>query len=322
MLYPKPHAQLIDDWDALVRSLLENSPADHCVLRAAHPTVLEVLAASPGTAGSLTRGERLQRQGDNYCEILLRTGKNLCVCDADSDAHWDATVERRAGLMAYCGTPLLWPDNEAFGALELLAKKPFSQDEADRCLRLLECLGKGVNAQLDVLFRREQQHFDSTHDRLTGLANGRLFGEQARQQIQIDGENSNQLWLLMWCIDDLDSLRSALPPSEAEALMRAAIERAHGCIRDSDFISRLADNRFALLVTEANEFVATAVADRIRRSTRRIWHSATDDRSLNISCGITGVLPDDTLKSLVDRCNNALQAAQKYGGGQTITLSD
>ncbi len=105
-------------------------------------------------------------------------------------------------------------------------------------------------------------------------------------------------------------------------MLRAAVERARGCIRDSDFIARLDDNRFALLITEANEFVATAVGDRIRRSVRRISSSAADKSSLNISCGITGMADGDTLKSLLERCGTALQSAIDYGGGQTITLNE
>ncbi len=320
MLYPKPHSRLIEEWNALTQAIADISIADHCVLRGVAPASLEVLAASKSPGSTLSPGERVQRQGDNYCEAAIDSKKPVYICNAESDAHWDAMIERRAGLHAYCGVPLLWPDAEVFGILELLSREPLQEDEAKRWVAMLENVAHGIDAQLELLFRQEQEYYDSTHDRLTGVANGRLFGEQTRQHLQL-GEGSGQLWLLMWSIDELDTLRSALPGSEAETMLRAAVERARGCIRDSDFIARLDDNRFALLVTEANEFVATAVADRIRRSTRRITSPGGEKGSLNISCGITGMTEGDTLKSLMDRCGTALQSAIDYGGGQTITLN-
>jgi diguanylate cyclase (GGDEF)-like protein len=320
MLYPRPDPPLTRRWQAATEVLRENTCSQRALMRAAYPTTLEVIATSADDDTAPGIGTRNHRDGSHYCDEVLRRRAPLCVQDASQDAQWDGSEERRAGLLGYCGSPLLWPDDEAFGTLAFLNQSPLSEDQLSRGQRLLETLAAGINAQLALLYRSQQQHYESTHDALTGLANRLLFLELAEHQLQRHKRSGEQLWLLLWSIDDYGALRKDLGSDEADILLRATVERAQGCIRQSDVFARLDDNCFALLISEANEFVATAVADRVRRNVRRIQLDTRVTADLTLSCGMSPHVGDEALDSWIKRAEAAMQAAHIAGGNQGIAL--
>jgi diguanylate cyclase (GGDEF)-like protein len=320
MLYPRPGPSLLQHWDAAVQVLRENSHTEHSVLQAAYPTTLEIIVASPGNGDRFVVGERSHRDSQHYCDELLRRRLPLCVPDASRDAQWDSTEERRSGILGYCGTPLLWPDDEPFGTLAFLNGAPLTKAQVDSGQRLLGTLATGINAQLELLFRKQQHHYESTHDALTGLANRLLFLELAKHQLQRHKRSGAELWLLLWTIDDYRSLRKNLDPGEADTLIRAMVERSQSCIRQSDVFARLDDNCFALLISEANEFVASAVVDRIRRNTRRIQFSDRVIDGLTLSCGMSSHQGQESLDSWIKRADMAMRAAVAAGGNQGVAL--
>jgi GAF domain-containing protein len=132
MLYPAHDSALIQTWQFTVDVLHESSAAEYSLLRIAYPSRLEIVAASPDIDGSLRIGQRDYRENNHYCEEVLRQRTTVSVQDAAQDARWDGCEERRAGYGAYCGAPLLWPDDEAFGTLAMLKKTAFSDQQLQR----------------------------------------------------------------------------------------------------------------------------------------------------------------------------------------------
>jgi diguanylate cyclase (GGDEF)-like protein len=319
MLYPRPDPGLTRRWQATTEVLRENTHSQRALLRAAYPTTLEVIAAAADGDAPLI-GTRSHRDGSHYCDEVLRRRAPFCVGDAAQDVQWDGSEERRAGLLSYCGSPLLWPDDEAFGTLAFLDKTPLCDQQLGRGRRLLETLAAGINAQLALLYRNQQQHYENTHDALTGLANRQLFLDLAEHQLQRHKRSTEQLWLLLWSIDDYEALRNDLGSGEADVLLRTSVERARGCIRQSDVFARLDENCFALLISEANEFVASAVADRVRRNVRRIQPGTQISAELTLSCGMSPHGGDESLERWLKRAEAAMQAAHIAGGNQGVAL--
>ena len=159
MPYPRPDDSILEQWSSVVDVLRQGSHADHGLMRAAYPTSFEILVASPDDSPVLRPGERDSRDDTHLCDEVIRSREPLCVADVTEDARWDATVERRSGFRSYCGAPLLWPDEEAFGTLAMVRSSPLEESEELNARQLVDCLAMGINAQLTLLYRNHESEF-------------------------------------------------------------------------------------------------------------------------------------------------------------------
>lgn len=331
MSYPKITFETKREWQSTTEVLQGFLPMDVTLLRRAYPSSLEVVAATPDTA-PLTVGSSEHRNGSHLCESLLRharvepslldhshpdRGPILAVPDMHEDASWDGATERRQGFRAYIGAALRWPDGEAFGSLDLLNRERLQDREVTRFTSLLASTAQGVNAQLEALYLREQGQHDATHDALTGLPNRALFEDLAQQYAKAAASSGGRLWLLLFEIDGYRDLLRSRGRHDTDSCLRMTSERSRTCIRQSDVLARLGENEFAAALGDGNEFIAAAVADRVRRNLRGI-RLVLDGKSiaLTVSCGLSEYSNEDSIDHWYRRARGALELARKAGGDQ------
>ncbi len=130
--------------------------------------------------------------------------------------------------------------------------------------------------------------------------------------------HGGELWLLVWTIDELSALSRSCTAIDVDTFLRSVTERVKSCIRQSDTPARLDEHRFAILISDANEFVATAVADRIRRNVRRISLPASQNSPPGLSFGMSVYGAEENFETWLSRSEIALGAAVRAGGNQTV----
>mgnify|MGYP001795899634 CR=1 FL=1 len=327
MSYPTPSQALVTEWQSVVDAIQNHCAADHALVRMAYPNSFDVLVATAGESKELQAGSSVHRDGSHYCDDVLNNRVPLCVADANESAHRDGVTERRAGWMSYCGAPLLWPDEEAFGTLALLSRTPLPSERAAQHLQLISCLGRGMNAQLALLYREQQSAYEASHDNVTGLFNAVKFREFATAQIEGKRNSDQGLWLLLWSIDGLADLKRKELKKTAEedplsTLLRAMAERARGCVRQTDILARLDNNQFAMLIPEANEFIAASIGDRIQRAIRRLGADLGTSSPITLSCGVACYQENESYDGWRSRCFAATQNAEAVGGNQLIAARE
>ncbi|MEO0438429.1 MAG: GGDEF domain-containing protein [Pseudomonadota bacterium] len=322
MSYPTPPQAMLSEWQSVVDSIQSHCAADHALVHMAYPSSFDVLVATAGETEELQAGSSAHRDGSHYCDDVLSKRMPICVADANESAHWDGITERRSGWMSYCGTPLLWPDEEAFGTLALLSRTPLPKERASQHLQLISCLGRGMNAQLALLYREQQSAYEASHDNVTGLFNARKFKEFAKAQIEGKRNSDQGLWLLLWSIDGLGELASFTDEDKLSTLLRAMAERARGCVRQTDILARLDTNQFAMLIPEANEFIAASIGDRIQRAVRRLGADLGTQSAITLSCGVACYQENESYAGWRSRCYAATLNAEAVGGNQLIAASE
>lgn len=107
---------IIELWQEVVDSAASLLSVPSVMINKLDPPDLEILRSNSDPANPLPTGTRMPLMG-LYCEAAAKEKKMLAVTDARKDPVWADSPTAKAGIFAYLGFPLCWPDGEAFGTL-------------------------------------------------------------------------------------------------------------------------------------------------------------------------------------------------------------
>jgi GAF domain-containing protein len=109
-------ASIVEVWQQVVDSLSDLLDIPSVMINRIVPPELEVFLASVGPGSVFPAGARAPLAGV-YCEAAARRRSAVRVVDARKDPEWVDSPTAKAGLLAYLGYPLFWPNGEVFGTL-------------------------------------------------------------------------------------------------------------------------------------------------------------------------------------------------------------
>lgn len=145
------------------------------------------------------------------------------------------------------------------------------------------------------------------HDPLTGLANRRLLTER----LAVPAGDSAGVAPLYVDLDDFKRVNDQFGHAAGDALLVAVAGRLNGCVRDTDTVSRLGDDEFAVLLSDADRARAEHVAGRILGALRDpvdLPHMPT--ACIHASLGVALAGPLQTREQLLRRADQALYQAR------------
>jgi PAS domain S-box-containing protein len=127
---------------------------------------LVVFSASNAAQNPYKVGTRSPLKG-RYCQQVVETREKLLVSDASQESRWTKNADFEAGMIAYLGLPLFWPDHHIFGTICLLDSKENRFE--DRFQRLLARFKEAVEAHLAILYKdfAERENLEGILDGLT-----------------------------------------------------------------------------------------------------------------------------------------------------------
>jgi len=126
--------------------------------------------------------------------------------------------------------------------------------------------GRVLSVLRDISDRKEIENklqYVSSHDSLTGLYN-RSFFEAARERI-----TAGRKYPISVVVADLDGLKSVNDTHGHEAgdlLIKSAANILSSVFRSEDVVARIGGDEFAILLSESDERVTSALLERIREA--------------------------------------------------------
>ncbi|TWB45117.1 ligand-binding sensor domain-containing diguanylate cyclase [Nitrospirillum pindoramense] len=167
----------------------------------------------------------------------------------------------------------------------------------------------------DLLSANERLKDLASRDPLTGIHNRRHFMELAEAALARARPMPKPTALLMMDIDHFKQVNDTLGHSAGDEVLLAVVGRIRTLLRKTDVFARLGGEELALLLPDADESTALAVADRVRRAVGGTPYGVDDETSIavTISIGVAAALPPVTLKQLLDRADHGLYAAKRAG---------
>jgi diguanylate cyclase (GGDEF)-like protein len=161
----------------------------------------------------------------------------------------------------------------------------------------------------------------ASRDQLTGLLNRHAFRERSNTLLSQLGLDGKPVSLLMINIDHFRSINDTHGYAAGDRALNSFSRIVSACLRDSDVLSRLGGEEFAVLLPDCSHTGVTIVAERIRKT---IAETAVDlgdnlQQSITVSIGAVSALeaPLD-IEPLLFAADSALYRAKKTGRNKVI----
>jgi diguanylate cyclase (GGDEF)-like protein/PAS domain S-box-containing protein len=148
-------------------------------------------------------------------------------------------------------------------------------------------------------------------DVLTGLANRHQFNARLKQ-IELD---TQPVGLLFLDLDNFKTINDTYGHGAGDETLIEVAQRLRSCVRDGDFVARLAGDEFVVLLPQAKGKVeAERVAQRIVEAMQVPFHSSFAELPLSVSVGVARSLeaPNDA-QALLKAADEALYVAKDAG---------
>lgn len=150
-------------------------------------------------------------------------------------------------------------------------------------------------------------------DPVTGVLNRRQFLDDGAKEMKRARRYKRNLSVLLMTIDRFEALNSEHGSAFGDEAIRVAVTACQNSIRDSDYLGRLADIEFAILLPETPLEGAKIVAERIRDEVMRS-DLMVDKVKIAVTTSIsiaTRVETDETIDSVLLRAFNALRSSKE-----------
>ena len=157
-------------------------------------------------------------------------------------------------------------------------------------------------------------------DPVTGVLNRRRFLEDGTKEMKRARRYKRDLSVLLMTIDRFEALSSEHGAAFGDEAIRVAVIACQNSIRDSDYLGRLADIEFAILLPETPLDGAKIVAERIRDEVLRS-NLMIGDVKVAVTSSISVASrtdADDTIDSVLLRAFNALRSAKERQNNITV----
>lgn len=170
----------------------------------------------------------------------------------------------------------------------------------------------------------EEQREAALHDTLTGLPNRALFMERLNRQLALSRRNAQALCVLVMDLDGFKAINDELGHEAGDHLLAALGPRLMASIRESDFVSRMGGDEFAVVLVncqlEEAGTVAGKVADAVRQPIELYGRALSVGASIGIAaCPEHGADAAELLRN-ADRAmyrSKKTRRPERYRGGET-----
>ena len=109
-------SHIIESWQGVVDAISDFLSVPSVMINRLDPPELEVFRSNISPDNPFPSGTRMQMAGV-YCEAAAKKQKKIQVADARKHPIWADSPTAKAGIVAYLGYPLFWPDGEVFGTI-------------------------------------------------------------------------------------------------------------------------------------------------------------------------------------------------------------
>ncbi len=148
-------------------------------------------------------------------------------------------------------------------------------------------------------------------DRLTQVYNRNKFEEVFEYQLKQVKRNHHPFCLAMLDIDHFKEFNDTYGHLIGDEILILLSQTMLNDMRESDLFARWGGEEFVILFNNTNITDALALSQRFRKHIENMQHST--DKQITASFGVTQYIPNDTMKRMIQRADEALYKAKESG---------
>lgn len=176
---------------------------------------------------------------------------------------------------------------------------------------------EATNQQLeDALHRLEDL---AIRDSLTGLHNRRYFDERLEEELARSRRGQQGFLIGMIDLDHFKQINDIHGHVVGDTILCLFADCARSMLRQSDLLARYGGEEFVVLFTEGRNRDIERVAQRLRHNFAEHSPGATpNNHPVTLCVGLCRGGPDDTVKSAIERADQALYQAKSAGRNRVL----
>ncbi len=244
-----------------------------------------------------------------YAAIYLMRGQVVAVALGTGAIYALATLYRLSGA----GADLQFELMSALAFAAMLSGVLLLAAEMHRLRDNLVERNRGLREAMERLQEL------ALRDELTGLHNRRFILEVLTRQKALADRGQHGFTLCYCDLDHFKVVNDKFGHAVGDEALRLFADKAEGVVRNVDYVARFGGEEFLLVVVEADEAAAAAVAKRLAESTRQMEIPGADTRhQLTVSVGVTSYRAGESIDELLNRADATLYEAKRRGRDRVL----
>jgi len=160
----------------------------------------------------------------------------------------------------------------------------------------------------------EEQASEARIDALTGLANRRAVEEILAAEISRAQRFTHELAVVLLDLDRFKEINDSFGHAAGDAMLREVSRLLISLARQGDTVARWGGEEFLVVLPETDLAGAQRFAERLRRT---IESHAVGEMKTSASCGVSTMLPEDSVDELLGAADKAMYEAKANGRNRT-----
>lgn len=189
----------------------------------------------------------------------------------------------------------------------------------DLCLNFLHMLSNRLRSNNKIVCK-EKYHVrcieeNAKVDSLTGLHNRRWLEEMYTREINRSNAGNFLLSAFMMDIDHFKHVNDTYGHIAGDQVLIEVATAINKCLRPSDMPVRYGGEEFSVFLPGTSTENARIIAERLRKAVERLQITLPDGQIIpvTISIGFTERMDGDTVRSIIERADQALYNAKQNG---------
>ncbi len=162
-------------------------------------------------------------------------------------------------------------------------------------------------------------------DPLTGAFNRRTFLELASKEIARSQRMQTAMSLLMLDLDHFKAINDKHGHPAGDEVLKCVVDALQTCLRREDLLVRYGGEEFSILLPNVSLDQAMLLAERARQTVEKLVININGKSiPVSISLGAAALRrgPEDNIKALVSRADEALYSAKKAGRNRSVAYPE
>lgn len=245
------------------------------------------------------------------------------LADSRRPARWMLVV----GFLAAATALLL---RAIFSFVDPTALRDFLAPSPIQVFTLLVCLAVMIVTSVGFMLLHKERLEETAQrlavtDPLTGAFNRRTFLELASKEIARSQRMQTAMSLLMLDLDHFKLINDKYGHPAGDEVLRRVVDALQTCLRREDLLVRYGGEEFSILLPNVSLDQAMLLAERARQAVEKLVITIQGRNvAVTISLGAAALRrgPEDNIKLLVARADEALYSAKKAGRNRVVAYPE